>query len=676
MIRFPIIKSLSLENYELYPKSLTAPFVINFEAGPNAILGVNGSGKTTLITLAFRCITGPYNLPSATSAAELGQVRPRIVSMPRYEQQSFARRVSDGAQRAIATLRLSLGTHEIEITRKLSDLSLVGYSIRGIADEIPPSSAFEPDDEGEDRYHNDIALCMHVASFFDALIVLHFLVFLLEDRRALVWDPTAQRQIFRVLLLPADRATEYALAQQEIVSADSAVRNTSALIYRHRNQIAAAERHARRIVDAEAERRVLVTEQNVLREKVEAVAQTRLESDTERHAARLARLRAAETRENLIRELERLKMEALGRRLGPTHDMLKYILSHLLADGRCLVCGTDPSPVADTIENWISSGACPICGSKQTIADGAVPLAEGDRIRIGRLEEELRFAENQITEADLSIDIASEKFAKADGEYEAIERRRIALDAKLVAVLRRLPPEQAAIGSQESDLDALQRVLRNEQARLERAEARFRSVVVESVQRVEALQETIAGSFSTYLQIFLQEQAELIYQTVKARVGQRGAVFDFPAFHLSMSGGAVAGQTVRDNPAEVSQSQAEFVDLAFRMALMTVAAEGEAATLIVDAPEASLDFLFAERAGQQLANFSRARPANRVIITSYMPSDRLLRSFFGDVRDVDERRRRIVDLLQDSAPNAATRADRPRYAQFVEDIIDVKEAAE
>ena len=109
---------------------------------------------------------------------------------------------------------------------------------------------------------------------------------------------------------------------------------------------------------------------------------------------------------------------------------------------------------------------------------------------------------------------------------------------------------------------------------------------------------------------------------------------------------------------------------------MTVASEGGSATLIVDAPEASLDFLFAERAGQQLANFSRAREENRVIITSYMPSDHLLLSFFNGVRGVDERRRRIVNLLEDAAPNAAIRADRSRYSEFVEGIIDLKEAAE
>jgi rubrerythrin len=490
-----------------------------------------------------------------------------------------------------------------------------------------------------------------------------------EDRRALVWDPTAQRQIFRVLLLPADRATEYASAQQDVISADSAVRNTSAQIFRHESQQAQAKKRARTIADAEAERRVLTAEANVLRENVETAAQVRVEADTERHSARLDRLKAAETRESVVRELERIKMESLGRHLGPSHETLRYIISHLLAEQRCLVCGTDPSPAAQTIEKWIRSNRCPICGSKYETTGQIVPLTEAVRIRLTRLESELGFTEKQIAEAETRIARAVARFEKAESEFEALERKRIGLDAKIVAVLRRIPTERAAIGSKDSDIDVLRRILSNERRRLTRAEARFRSIVAESVARVQILQEEIAASFRDYLQVFLKEEAELVYQTVKDRVGQGGASFEFPAFHLTMTGGAVAGQTMRDNPKEVSQSQAEFVDLAFRMALMTVAAKGGPATLVVDAPEASLDFLFAERAGQQLAAFSRALPENRVIVTSYLPSDHLLRTFLSSAKSESERRRRIVNLIRDAAPNAAVRADRALYENFLANII-------
>jgi hypothetical protein len=215
----------------------------------------------------------------------------------------------------------------------------------------------------------------------------------------------------------------------------------------------------------------------------------------------------------------------------------------------------------------------------------------------------------------------------------------------------------------------LRGILANERKRLKNAEERFRLVVAESVRQVQILQDEIAQSFQEYLRVFLKEKADLVYQTVKDRVGQGGASFDFPAFHLTMTSGSVAGQTMRDNPDEVSRSQAEFVDLAFRMCLMTVAAHGGPATLVVDAPEASLDFLFAERAGQQLSKFSRALPDNRVIITSYLPSHYMLASFFKSVRGEQERRGRIVDLIQHAAPNAAIRADRTKYQEFLANII-------
>lgn len=674
MIAFPVLKSLIIDGYGMYPPSLLRPFVITFEPGPNAIVGVNGSGKTTLISIALRCLTGPYNLPAATSESELGQVRPRVVPMSRHDRHSFGERVADGAQNAFATLVAAFGKDTVEIKRRLSDLSLVSISINGRSVDL---NAPAREKHREDQiYQSEIARLSGVASFFDVLIVLHFLVFMLEDRRALVWDPTAQRQIFRVLLLPADRATEYASAQQEVISADSAVRNTNALIFRHKNQRVAAERRARAIVDAEAERRVLTAEANVLRDKIDAISQDRVKADAERHRARLDRLRAAESRDSLVRELERIKVETLGRRLGPSHDTVRYIVGHLLAERKCLVCGTNPSPAAETIEKWIRTGRCPICGSKHTVTDKIVPLAEADRSRIPRLEQEIELAEEQIADAEARIAEAHARFTKADTEFDALERRRVSLDARIIAVLKRIPTERAAIGSQDSDIDALQRILANERRRLSKTEARFRSVVAEAVARVQLLQESIAAGFQRYLQLFLKEQAELVYQTVRDRIGQGGASFDFPAFHLSMTGGAVAGPTMRESPDAVSRSQAEFVDLAFRMAMMSVAADGGAATLVIDAPEASLDFLFAQRAGQQLAAFSRAHSENRVIVTSYLPSDHLLRMFLASARTERDRRRRVVDLISGAAPNAALRADKARYEEFLANIIENRAAAD
>jgi hypothetical protein len=667
MISFPVIKTITIEKYGLFPASLKQPFAVTFQPGQNAIVGVNGSGKSSLVNLALRCLTGPFNLPAPTSDTEFGQVRARLVSMPRADRSLFARRVADGAQNAIATVVVAFGDKTLEVKRRLSDLGLVSCFVN---DRLTEATAIDRRNHtDEEPYQSEISQCLGVATFFDALIVFHFLVFMLEDRRSLVWDPTAQRQIFRVLLLPSDRATEYAAAQQDVISRDSAVRNTNAVITRHQGNIAAAKNRAKTIADAEAQRRILSKEASVLRDQIDEVAQSRLQADKERQSGRLARLNATEARESLVRELERIKLEALGTLLGPSQETLRYVVGQLLAEHRCLVCGSDPSPAAKQIDKWVKSGRCPICGSKHSVPDQVIPLTEAHRLRIERLENELEFADEQIEDAERRISSAVEAFGKADAEFDKLEHRRLTLDTEIVEVLKRIPTERAAIGSKQNDLDALSNILANERRGLKRAENRFRKVVAETVGLVEVLQEEIAASFQKYLKVFLKESADLVYQTVKDRVGQGGASFDFPAFHLTMTGGAVTGQTMRESPKEVSQSQAEFVDLAFRMALMTVVAEGGPSTLVVDAPEASLDFLFAQRAGYQLAAFSKARPENRVVVTSYLPSDHLLNAFFEGISGATKRRARIVDLIQHAAPNAAVRADRIKYEAFLDNII-------
>ena len=60
---------------------------------------------------------------------------------------------------------------------------------------------------------------------------------------------------------------------------------------------------------------------------------------------------------------------------------------------------------------------------------------------------------------------------------------------------------------------------------------------------------------------------------------------EFPAFDLDMSGVDFPSPSRRRGPEQVSESQREFIDLAFRMALIDVASNGRGGSLIIDAPE-------------------------------------------------------------------------------------------
>lgn len=665
MIVFPVLTSLTIEKYGLYPASLEAPFVATFEPGPSLVVGVNGSGKTTLIMMLLRCLTGPFDLPSASSDTEFGQVRPRARGLGKPESRLFGKRVADGAADATATLVLSLGGKAVEIKRSLADLSLMRF----VVGSKVVYSAETTDDDPENTYQRTIAELFGVDAFFDVLIILRFLTFMLEDRRALVWDPTAQRQIFRVLLLPPQRASEYADAQQAIVSADSAVRNTKNQIFRQEQEQKAAATQSDSISSIEAQRRAKSAEALATRERLEGAAKDRVDADDDRRRARLDRLKAVQDRDTSIRELERIKMEMLRHWLGPSQDTVRYIVGHLLAERRCLVCDHDPAPSADAIEDRLRKGLCPICGSQHERNDDVVPLTEALRRRIKRLETKIALADQQITDADQRIAAAAAALEQANAEYAELESNSIALDREVLKLTQKLPAERAAAATGYEDIESLKRILASDEKKLKQAETRFRAVNAEALGLVQRMQDEIAQAFRKYLELFIKERSALVYQTIKTRVGQGGEIFDFPAFRLALSGGAVTGETIREDPESVSQSQAEFVDLAFRMALMSVVGGRHGASLVVDAPEASLDFLFAQRAGAQLAAFSTSEEKNRVIITSYLPSNHLVLELLRGIRGQHKRRARVLNLIEHAAPNAALRDDRDKYEAFLEKVI-------
>jgi hypothetical protein len=122
---------------------------------------------------------------------------------------------------------------------------------------------------------------------------------------------------------------------------------------------------------------------------------------------------------------------------------------------------------------------------------------------------------------------------------------------------------------------------------------------------------------------------------------------------------------------DVSESQREFIDLAFRMALMEVSAHHGDAMLVLETPEANLDTVFITRAGQFFGRFARdGEGGNRLLASCNLNQTRMIPALFGvfseDEKQViedpnvqpiapDDRDARVLDLLAFAKPNAAVR---------------------
>jgi len=136
----------------------------------------------------------------------------------------------------------------------------------------------------------------------------------------------------------------------------------------------------------------------------------------------------------------------------------------------------------------------------------------------------------------------------------------------------------------------------------------------------------------------------------------------------------------------VSESQKEFIDLAFRMALLELAAPNAPTMLILETPEASLDSVFVPRAADLLRRFAtRLNGAHetRLIASSNVNREQMIPALFGAYPDqrfygqvvdetaidmppmipIAERASHVLDLLTIAVPTRALERFRAAYEE-------------
>jgi energy-coupling factor transporter ATP-binding protein EcfA2 len=641
MISLPSLRALHIDGYGLYPGTDAQPGLhVDFEPGLTLTLGANGLGKSTLVAILYRLLTGPSEIPKLSEDGTLGSPRLEVRDLSRVERATFADRVVDRAREATATLSFWLGGAQLSVRRRLDTLALVDWSLDGTALETT-----------EAAYRAVVLQRAGMAAFSDWILALRHLVFYFEDRRALVWDPSAQRQLLRFLFLEPEQALSWRQQEREVLSLDSQVRNLLWQYNREQALVAKARRAASKSSVAELRERLAslsakqVEEQRDLAELQQGLP----EVAAERQDARVAALNAEDQHESAVWGVERLQLEVIEAAFPDAGATARYVLGQVLAETSCLVCTQVVPDFRAQVEERIRSSRCPLCSSRveQAGADSATTAAA------------LAEAVGRVAAATTQRDAAAKRRDDADRIYTDLLDRISSLNtsvsrraADIAEIVRRLPAEQDARLHQ-SQLTALGSRVEDGRRELEGLRASFDAFVREVNTVIAERKDAIKQTFDAYAEAFLVETASLTWQPRKERVGQGGGTVEFPAFALDMSASSFASPVRRNGPDSVSESQREFIDLSFRMALMDVATDG-GATLVVDAPESSIDAVFSGRAANVLIRFA-ARDENRLLVTSNLVDGALIPRLLGLAGITTANDPRVVDLLELASPTAATR---------------------
>ncbi|HWL74449.1 MAG TPA: AAA family ATPase, partial [Burkholderiaceae bacterium] len=367
-INLPVIERLDVTGYGLYPGQIgtgESGLHIEFKAGLTVVLGTNGLGKTTLVSIIFRMLTGTHDIPGIAGRAELGNLKLEVAELKPKAKASFASRVSDNAANAQAQLRFRLGDATIVVERRLRDMALTRLEIGN-----------ETVSATEATFQERITSLVGVWSFADWILILRHLTFYFEDRRALVWDPTAQRQIFRALLLSPDIAREWSEEEREILEADSRIRNINSVLGTLEKQLARVETATEFVADVRQEIETLLHLQRVDKQRVETLDGALLELESQRELSRQRLLQVEMERESRFRDVEHLRLIAISTRFPSSTQTARYLLAQLMSANECLVCGHLAHEAAAHYAQRIDDNRCVLCESALEVPDGTIGASE------------------------------------------------------------------------------------------------------------------------------------------------------------------------------------------------------------------------------------------------------------------------------------------------------------
>ena len=394
-----------------------------------------------------------------------------------------------------------------------------------------------------------------------------------------------------------------------------------------------------------------------------------LERDAARQAARLRHVKAEQERETRYRELERAKLIAVEARFPKHSDTARYILAQLLTEAECLVCGNHVPATAAELDSPIKHKRCAVCGSDLAHQETHIPAAKVADRRVEKAATELEAIEPELREAAQQLGTQEADYSALVNELAELGAKIAERSARIDALVRRLPPEEAELHRQRSELATMRSRLETMRADLARKRQSFRRFVDRESKALVAHSGEIKSSFERYAEGFLLEQIGLVWSPQKARVGQTGDLIEFPAFQLDLTGTNFPSPVRRTGPDQVSESQREFIDLAFRMALMEVAGNNGVGGLVIDAQESSLDAVFVTRAAKVLARFAKPSKGNCLVITSNLVEGKLIPELLTMSSLPGKRLSHLVNLFNIAEPTAAIRKLNDEYQKVMSQLI-------
>lgn len=369
----------------------------------------------------------------------------------------------------------------------------------------------------------------------------------------------------------------------------------------------------------------------------------------------LEHLRAAQELDSLTRAYEHAKLVVLSSQFPSHAQSALFIWNQVLADSLCLLCGNDADELKRAIEDRIASDKCTVCTNALASAadpDGqsASEPVELARERSVRTWDDLSAQRALVKNLEQEVAAATAELRAAETAMAEDDLRRTVRAQRISTLRQQLPPDPQGYLTDRSHVAAMTSRLSAMAEELREAATTFDRFVDEMSRSILLSAENIKERFDLYAHLFLLGEGELSWSPREEQIGQSAYRVKFPAYELQLgrNDGIIS---TRSGAADVSESQKEFIDLAFRMALIDTAGQRGGASILIDTPESSLDAVFSNRAAIVLADFL-SDSNNHLVVASNLTDGRLVPALISQVKE-NGGSWSILNLLKVARPTPA-----------------------
>lgn len=659
-IALPVFLRVDIDGYELFPGKDGQGLHHVFAPGVTVVAGINGLGKTTLLNILLRILLGPRN-PEKVTPFEVGAKSHALIPWKKARR-FFTTRVSDAAVNAVARAEVQIGSHKLVISRHLKNLTLSYLEYDGV--ELDPT---------EFEFERATLEASNAASRYDFDFLVRYLVFFLEQRIPLFWNERGQIEVFRILLCDSVLATSFHEKQDEIQTKDSFFRSFRWQAGLRVNKLRADQERFAGAGSVGAKASALQAAFRSLSDDKRTLLGKLTETSEERSVLRTNLLLKKIELEEGRRAYEGIQQDFLASVFPNVDESARYVFSTLLSEKGCAVCGNRTPRGATRLEHLLSHGDCPACESppaEQERTEEARPvdpaILQESAAKLTRLQQTVAGLEQR------EIELKTLYAARSD-ELRVVQRDLQAKAAELEQLNATLPPTPDELKHLQQQVEDDTETLRTLEEELNGLYGAYEKAISDVSARVAQIEGRVRELFSHFASSFMEEQCELGLSTYKGELGQ-SRTFEYPCFNLYMTSATSPDVvTIRSKEEDVSESQREFIDLAFRMALIAAAAsENSRAMLVIETPEASLDAYFVDQAGELLRQFGSGDDpeGNVVIVSSNLARQNMIGALLGfsgndesvwpDSEDVEKH---LINMLEEASPNAALRNKRALYEQ-------------